>query len=62
MWAAAAGRWARNIAAATRRPLLGIELDPARARLAAMRLSEVAEVDVEEQPLPFGDGPIDCIV
>ena len=43
--------------------LLGIENDPAAATLAAQRLDEVAEVDVEENPLPFElDRPIDCII
>ncbi len=43
--------------------LLGIDLDPAAAELAAQRLDEVAVVDVEYDPLPFElDRPIDCIV
>jgi len=43
--------------------LLGIDKDPAVAELAADRMDEVAEVDVEEDPLPFDvpDG-IDCII
>ncbi len=41
---------------------LGIESDPALARIAAARLDEVAVVDVEAEPLPFGDEAIDCIV
>ena len=43
--------------------MLGIDLDPAAAATAARRLSEVAMVDVEAEPMPFSvpDG-IDCIV
>lgn len=41
---------------------LGIESDPERAETAAHRLSEVACVDVEATPLPFGEGPFDCII
>ncbi len=40
----------------------GIELDPAAARLAATRLDAVAQVDVEADPLPFGDAVFDCIL
>jgi SAM-dependent methyltransferase len=43
--------------------LLGIDRDPGAARLAAQRLDEVANVDVEDDPLPFElDGPIDCVI
>ncbi len=41
---------------------LGIESDPECAEAAAHRLSEVACVDVEATPLPFGAGPFDCII
>ncbi len=43
--------------------MLGIELDPHAAAQAATRLTEVACVDVEAEPMPFAvpDG-IDCIV
>ena len=40
----------------------GIELDPDAARLAATRLDAVAEVDVEADPLPFGDTVFDCVL
>ncbi len=42
---------------------LGIDSDPAAAKVAAGRMSEVACVDVEAEPMPFDvpDG-IDCIV
>ena len=46
--------------------VLGIESDPASARIAATRLDEVANIDVETDPLPFpdlGSGlTIDCII
>jgi SAM-dependent methyltransferase len=43
--------------------LLGIDMDPAAAEIAARRLDEVAVVDVEHDPLPFElDRPIDCII
>jgi glycosyltransferase involved in cell wall biosynthesis len=43
--------------------LLGIEPEATAAELAARRLDQVAAVDVERDPLPFGlDRPIDCIV
>ena len=43
--------------------LLGIELDPAAATIAAQRLDDVAAVDVEASPMPFAlPGGIDCIV
>jgi SAM-dependent methyltransferase len=43
--------------------VLGIELDPKAAELAAERLDGVAVVDVEADPLPFDDLPeLDCIV
>jgi SAM-dependent methyltransferase len=43
--------------------LLGIEDDPDCAAIAALRLDEVAMVDVEINPLPFTlDRPIDCII
>jgi SAM-dependent methyltransferase len=41
---------------------LGIERDPDAARLAAGRLDEVINGDVEADPLPFGLGPFDCII
>jgi SAM-dependent methyltransferase/glycosyltransferase involved in cell wall biosynthesis len=41
---------------------LGIELDPDAARLAATRLDEVACIDVEAEPLPFGGTLFDCIL
>ncbi len=40
----------------------GIELDPDAARLAATRLDAVAAVNVETDPLPFGDTRFDCIL
>jgi SAM-dependent methyltransferase len=43
--------------------LLGIDMDPAAAAIAARRLDEVAVVDVERDPLPIAlDRRIDCIV
>ena len=43
--------------------LLGIDLDPLAAEIAARRLDHVAVVDVETDPLPFElDRPIDCII
>jgi SAM-dependent methyltransferase len=41
---------------------LGIEIDPAAARVAATRMDAVANVDVERDPLPFGQEKFDCIV
>lgn len=41
---------------------LGIEQDPAAARIAAARLDEVATSCVEDEPFPFGPGPFDCII
>ncbi|HTN09350.1 MAG TPA: methyltransferase domain-containing protein [Acetobacteraceae bacterium] len=41
---------------------LGIERDPALARIAAGRLDDVAVVDVEATPLPFDGLRYDCIV
>jgi SAM-dependent methyltransferase len=43
--------------------LLGIEMDPAAAALAATHLEQVSTVDVEADPLPF-EAPegIDCII
>ncbi len=40
----------------------GIELDPDAAHLAATRLDALARVDVEAEPLPFGDTVFDCIL
>ncbi|MEJ0020834.1 MAG: methyltransferase domain-containing protein [Acetobacteraceae bacterium] len=46
-----------------RAQLLGIELNPASAAIAAERLDEVAVADVDRDPMPFAlDRPIDCIV
>ena len=42
--------------------LLGIEKDAEAAAIAARRMDEVAVVDVEQNPLPFPDRPIDCII
>ena len=43
--------------------VLGIEADPASARLAALRLSEVACLDVEATPMPFElPNGLDCII
>jgi SAM-dependent methyltransferase len=43
--------------------LLGIEIDPESAALARSRLDEVAEVDVELDPLPFVlERPLDCVI
>jgi SAM-dependent methyltransferase len=41
---------------------LGIESDPAAARIAARRLDEVTTSDIEAKPFPFGPGPFDCII
>lgn len=41
---------------------LGIESDAASARLARTRLDAVAEVNVEAEPMPFGDAVFDCIL
>jgi SAM-dependent methyltransferase len=49
----------------SRNPLvryLGIEIDPAAARVAATRMDAVATVDVERDPLPFGTEKFDCII
>jgi len=49
----------------SRNPLaryLGIEIDPASARVAATRMDEVANADVERDPLPFGTEKFDCII
>jgi SAM-dependent methyltransferase len=40
----------------------GIEQDPEVAAVAAQRIDEVAVVDVEADPLPFGDVRFDCII
>lgn len=46
-----------------RAQLLGIEMDPDAAALAAKRLDQVEVVDLDQDPLPFTlDRPIDCIV
>ena len=42
--------------------LLGIEQDAEARAIAAQRLDDVAAVDVEHDPLPFPDRPIDCII
>jgi SAM-dependent methyltransferase len=42
--------------------LLGIDTDAEAAAIAAQRLDEVAVVDVEQNPLPFPDRPIDCVI
>ena len=43
--------------------VLGIEMDPGAAAIAAERLDEVAVGDVEADPLPFAPpGGIDCII
>ena len=43
--------------------VLGIEMDPGAAAIAAQRLDEVAIGDVEDDPLPFApEGGIDCII
>jgi methionine biosynthesis protein MetW len=42
--------------------VVGIELNPEAARLAADRLDEVLTVDVEADELPFADGEFDCII
>jgi len=43
--------------------LLGLEIDPGAAAIAAQRLDEVAVGDVEAGPLPFApQGGIDCII
>jgi SAM-dependent methyltransferase len=43
--------------------VLGIEIDPGAAAIAAQRLDEVAVGDVEAGPLPFAPpGGIDCII
>ncbi len=40
----------------------GIENDPVAARLAATRAHYLAQVDLDETPLPFGDQRFDCII
>ncbi|HLJ06299.1 MAG TPA: methyltransferase domain-containing protein [Acetobacteraceae bacterium] len=43
--------------------LLGIDNDPESAALARTRLDEVAQVDVETDPLPFAlERPLDCVI
>jgi SAM-dependent methyltransferase len=43
--------------------ILGIELDPQAAAIAADRLDAVAEADVETDPLPFDDvETLDCVI
>src|SRR5690242_17453349 len=43
--------------------LLGIESDPECAALARTRLDDVAQVDVEIDPLPFKlERPLDCVI
>ncbi len=45
-----------------RAKLFGIEADPIAAAIAATRLDQVAVVDVETTPQPFGDQRFDCVV
>jgi SAM-dependent methyltransferase len=40
----------------------GIEADADVARIAQERLDEVAVLDVEQEPLPFGETSFDCII
>ena len=42
--------------------VLGIERDPEAARIAATRLDQVAVVDADDVPLPFGPVMIDCLI
>jgi methionine biosynthesis protein MetW len=42
--------------------VVGIELNPDAARVAAERLDEVLVTDVETEKLPFADGEFDCII
>jgi SAM-dependent methyltransferase len=42
--------------------VLGIESNPAAARIAATRLDDVAVVDVEAEPMPFAGVTFDCII
>jgi SAM-dependent methyltransferase len=42
--------------------LLGIEQHPEAAATAATRYDAVAQVDVEAEPLPFGDETYDCLI
>jgi SAM-dependent methyltransferase len=42
--------------------VLGIESDPEAARLAATRLDDVVNTDVEADPMPFPGVAIDCII
>ncbi len=46
--------------------VLGIERDPAAARIAEQRLDAVKRADLDADPLPFGDalppGSVDCLV
>jgi ubiquinone/menaquinone biosynthesis C-methylase UbiE len=39
-----------------------IEKDPEAARIAATRVHHLAQVDLDETPLPFGDQQFDCII
>jgi SAM-dependent methyltransferase/glycosyltransferase involved in cell wall biosynthesis len=60
------GTGALGVAYRQRNPralLLGIDKDPAAAEVAALRLDQVAAVDVERDPLPFQlEAGIDCVV
>lgn len=59
------GRGGLGLALRTLNPnarILGIELDDEAAPIAASRYDAVAHVDVEQNPLPFGDETIDCLV
>jgi 2-polyprenyl-3-methyl-5-hydroxy-6-metoxy-1,4-benzoquinol methylase len=42
--------------------VVGIELNPAAAKLASERLDEILVCDIETEELPYADGSFDCLV